>query len=105
MESYRFNIARYRAETRDFGPADDLVYRRLIDFYYIREGPLPNSLQDLANLIDFDVEVVAGVVEAMFTPSPEGWRKAEFDADIAARKPNRLKKPRGRPRRIVVTAP
>lgn len=102
MDSYRFNIKRHRAEVEGLGPADDLVYRRLTDLYYFSGGPLPNSLHELANLIDFDVEVVAGVLETFFTLTDKGWCKPEFDAEIAASRP--LVKKRGRPRKVA-TAP
>lgn len=101
MESYRFDIRAYREQTADIGPADDLVYRRLMDLYYLKEGPLHPDLHEVAAEIDFDPEVVAGVLEAFFTLTPEGWLHERMQADILARRPVR----KGRPRKIKIDAP
>jgi hypothetical protein len=64
MNVYKFNIARYLSQTKDIGPADDLVYRRLIDLYYIVEGPIAGDAARIASLVEYDVDVVEGVLEA-----------------------------------------
>lgn len=99
MKTYLFNIEKHREIMADLGAADDLVFRRLIDVYYLREGPLPKDITELARLVDYDADVVAGVVEHFFRLTDEGWRREDLDADIAARKPLKV---RGRPRKIEI---
>lgn len=94
MDAYRFDIRAYREQTADIGPADDLAYRRLIDLYYVTEGPLHPDVHEVAKEIDFDPEVVAGVLEAFFTLTPEGWLHERIRADILARQPLKTRKPR-----------
>lgn len=99
MESYRFNIRAYLAETAEAGPADDLVYRRLIDLYYLKEGPLPADTAELAEQVEYDEEVVVGVLEAFFTLTKEGWLHKRLQADILSRQPRKW------PRKIKLKAP
>ena len=103
MDAYVFNIRAYREHAALMGPADDLAYRRLIDYYYLREGPLPSDVQHVAQEIDFDADVVLGVLENFFKNTSEGWVHERMQADILLRA--RINKTRGKVKQIKLKAP
>lgn len=101
MQTYKFNIAAYHRQTREIGPADDLVYRRLMDLYYLREGPLLSDVKIVAQSVEYDADVVAGVLETFFKLTPEGWTHDAMQKEInAAKKATAPPKKRGRPRKV-----
>jgi uncharacterized protein YdaU (DUF1376 family) len=64
---------------------EDLAYRRLLDQYYLREGPLPADIQATAKLVRMrsmaaDVEVV---LKEFFVLTDDGWRHSRCDKEIA----------------------
>ena len=86
MHHYPFHIGDYVAHTRHLSPLEDLAYRRLLDAYYLREGPLPHDVATCARLIglrDHEAEVGAVLVE-FFEDAVEGWRSGRADEEIAA---------------------
>jgi len=63
---------------------EDLAYRRLLDLYYLREGPLPLDIQVTAKLVRMrsmasDVE---SVLNEFFTSTDEGWRHERCDEEL-----------------------
>lgn len=86
MHHYPFHIGDYAAHTRHLSPIEDLAYRRLLDAYYLREGPLPHDVASCARLIglrDHEAEVGAVLVE-FFEDAVEGWRSTRCDEEITA---------------------
>lgn len=72
---YPFHVGDYAAHTAHLEPMEDLAYRRLLDQYYLREGPLPADVQATAKLIRMrsmaaDVE---SVLREFFTLTEAGW--------------------------------
>lgn len=63
---------------------EDLAYRRLLDQYYLREGPLPPDIQSTAKLIRMRSMVadVESVLTEFFTLTDDGWRHARCDSEI-----------------------
>jgi uncharacterized protein YdaU (DUF1376 family) len=64
---------------------EDLAYRRLLDQYYLREGPLPFDIQVTAKLVRMrsmaaDVE---SVLKEFFTLTDSGWTHDRCEAEIA----------------------
>jgi len=64
---------------------EDLAYRRLLDVYYMREGPLPADIQVTAKLVRMrsmaaDVE---SVLREFFTLTDEGWTHPCCDSENA----------------------
>jgi len=63
---------------------EDLAYRRLLDQYYLREGPLPADIQAAAKLVRMrsmaaDVEAV---LREFFVLTDAGWVHKRCDAEI-----------------------
>lgn len=75
----------YHAHTGHLEPMEDLAYRRLLDQYYLREGPLPADIQATAKLVRMrsmaaDVEAV---LREFFVLTDEGWVHTRCDEEIA----------------------
>jgi len=84
MNYYPFNVGDYAAHTAHLEPLEDLAYRRLLDVYYLREGPLPADIQATAKLIRMrsmaaDVE---SVLREFFTLTEAGWQHKRCDQEI-----------------------
>lgn len=85
MNYYPFHLGDYASHTAHLEPMEDLVYRRLLDLYYLREGPLPADIQATAKLIrarsmSADVE---SVLQEFFELTEDGWRQSRCDEEIA----------------------
>ncbi len=75
MNYYPFHLGDYASHTAHLEPMEDLAYRRLLDQYYMREGPLPADIQTTAKLIRMrsmlaDVE---SVLKEFFSLTAAGW--------------------------------
>ena len=84
MNYFPFHVGDYAAHTAHLEPMEDLAYRRLLDLYYLREGPLPADIQVTAKLVRMrsmsaDVD---SVLREFFTLTDEGWRHSRCDAEI-----------------------
>jgi uncharacterized protein YdaU (DUF1376 family) len=51
MNYYPFHVGDYTAHTAHLSPLEDITYRRLLDLYYLREGPLIGAVEQIARLI------------------------------------------------------
>jgi uncharacterized protein YdaU (DUF1376 family) len=81
---FPFNVGDYAAHTGHLEPMEDLAYRRLLDQYYLREGPLPADIEATAKLVRMrsmkaDVE---SVLKEFFTLTEDGWRHSRCDAEV-----------------------
>jgi uncharacterized protein YdaU (DUF1376 family) len=86
MHHYPFHIGDYVAHTRHLSPIEDLAYRRLLDAYYLREGPLPNEVATTARLIGLrdNIPEVEAVLREFFESTPDGWFNARAEQEIEA---------------------
>jgi uncharacterized protein YdaU (DUF1376 family) len=81
---YPFHLRDYTAKTRHLSLMEDLAYRRLLDAYYDREGPLPADPEQCARQIamrEFQAEV-SGVLAEFFTLTEAGWTNERCQAEI-----------------------
>jgi uncharacterized protein YdaU (DUF1376 family) len=103
---YKFHIGDYIAETMHLADAEDLAYRRLLDWYYISERPLPLDLAAVARRVRLDEDVVTPVLTEFFEKTDEGYINARADKDIT-RYNKRVKtnsqsgKLGGRPKKVI----
>lgn len=106
MNWYKFNIGDYLAETMHLADAEDLAYRRLLDWYYFSEQPLPLDLAAVARRVWLDEDVVVPVLKEFFEQTDVGYINARADKEIA-RYNKRVKtnsqsgKLGGRPKKVV----
>lgn len=84
MNYYPFHLGDYMAHTAHLEPMEDLAYRRLLDLYYLRETPIPESPADAARLIRLkdQVDAVETVLNEFFVMAEDGWRNDRCDDEI-----------------------
>lgn len=73
MHYYPFHIGDYRAATAHLSNEEDLAYRRLLDYYYDTELPIPNPNPALCKRLRLGLEVIESVLNDMFIQTEEGW--------------------------------
>lgn len=84
MHYYQWNIGDYMSHTRHLSPMEDLVYRRLLDTYYLQEHPLNACSASVARQIglrDFQAEVDVVLAE-FFELTDAGWINSRADREI-----------------------
>ena len=84
MNYYPFHVGDYAAHTGHLEPMEDLAYRRLLDVYYLREGPLPADIQVTAKLVRMRsmVEDVESVLREFFQLTEAGWMHIRCEHEI-----------------------
>jgi uncharacterized protein YdaU (DUF1376 family) len=85
MHYYQFNIGDYKSHTEHLSEMEDLTYRRLLDWYYLHETPIPLDLNEVARQIRMrsHTECIATVLEEYFESSPNGWIHHRANAELA----------------------
>ena len=86
MHYYQFHITDFAYHTSHLSLEEDAVYRRLLDFYYDREAPIPKETQSVIRrlrLVNCE-DVLARILEEFFVLTDEGWRNYRADAEILA---------------------
>jgi uncharacterized protein YdaU (DUF1376 family) len=83
MHYYQFNIKTYAASTAHLTDGEDLAYRRLIDFYYDTENPIPTALPLVCRRLRLALPDVESVLNEFFLCTPDGWKHAFIDQEIA----------------------
>lgn len=87
MNHYPHHIGDYLKKTTGLTMAQDGAYRRALDWYYDREGPLPlkpHVYCELRCMTKADRDAVDVVLARYFTETTEGYRKERCDEEIAA---------------------
>jgi len=75
MNYYNFNIGDYAGHTLHLEPLEDLAFRRLLDYLYLHEKPLPKDIDEIARLIRMRThsDCIAYVLEQFFTLENDGY--------------------------------
>jgi len=75
MFFYQFNIGDYQSHTSHLSETEDLAYRRMLDWCYLHERPLPKDPQQIARLIRMPThsEGIATVLQEFFKEQKEGF--------------------------------
>lgn len=75
MNFYPFHPGDYVLRTAHLEPLEDLAYRRLLDLYYVNEGPIQGDAASIARLIRMrsNAAEVAEVLAEFFEETPDGW--------------------------------
>ncbi len=85
MHYYPFNIGDYSSHTRHLTQTEDLVYRRLLDLYYLHEQPLNGCLTTVARLINMrenSLEIESVLREFFEYVEDKGWVNSRADVEI-----------------------
>ena len=85
MHYYQFNIGDYKSHTEHLSEMEDLTYRRLLDWYYLHESPIPLDLTETARQIRMrsHSDCIASVLQEYFERTDEGWVNHRADKEIA----------------------
>ncbi|MEY2870420.1 MAG: hypothetical protein RLZZ146_343 [Bacteroidota bacterium] len=85
MHYYQFNIGDYKSHTEHLSEMEDLTYRRMLDWYYLHEKPLPTDYGEIARLIRMrsHIDCIAVVLHEFFDLVDGGWIHHRANAEIA----------------------
>lgn len=85
MHYYQFNIGDYKSHTEHLSDLEDLAYRRMLDWYYLHETPLPLETSEIARLIRMrtHTDCIAVVLQEFFIRTETGWANYRADQEIA----------------------
>jgi len=85
MHYYQFNIGDYQSHTSHLSEMEDLVYRRLLDWYYLHETPIPLDLSEVSRQIRMrsHTESIAIVLQEYFERTDDGWIHHRANKEIA----------------------
>lgn len=85
MHYYQFNIGDYKSHTEHLSEMEDLTYRRLLDWYYLHEKPVPLDINEVARQIRMrsHTDCIAVVLQEYFDRTEFGWIHHRADAEIA----------------------
>ncbi len=75
MHYYQWNIGDYATHTTHLDPLEDIAYRRMLDWLYLHEKPLPLPVDDIARFIrmrEHEV-VIRDVLNEFFIRQDDGW--------------------------------
>ena len=75
MHYYQFNIGDYKSHTEHLSEMEDLAYRRLLDWYYLHESPIPLDVAETARQIRMrtHTDCIATVLQEFFERTENGW--------------------------------
>ena len=85
MHYYQWNIGDYASHTAHLTETEDLAYRRMLDWSYLHEKPLPLEPADVARLIRMRTQSksIASVLQEYFNRTDDGWVSQRVIAEIA----------------------
>jgi uncharacterized protein YdaU (DUF1376 family) len=85
MHYYQFNIGDYQSHTSHLSDIEDLVYRRLLDWYYLHECPIPLDEAEVSRQIRMrsHTESIAIVLREYFVYTDSGWIHNRANKEIA----------------------
>lgn len=85
MHYYQFNIGDYQSHTSHLSEMEDLVYRRLLDWYYLHECPIPFDVIEISRQIRMrsHSDCIASVLQEYFEKSEHGWIHHRANKELA----------------------
>ena len=88
MHYYQFSIGDYMKHTARLSLMEDLAYRRMLDLYYLNDGPITSDVKRLARQVGMsgnEGEIVF-VLSEFFQLDGEVYRNARADRDLESYK-------------------
>jgi len=84
MHYYQFNIGDYQSHTAHLDPLEDLAYRRMLDWCYLHERPLPDDIDQISKLIRMrpHSDCITSVLREFFVCTTDGWWKERITKEI-----------------------
>lgn len=86
MHYYTFRIGDYHSHTSHLDEMEDLAYRRMLDWVYLHESPLPDSVDQIARLIRMRThsDSIANVLREFFELTEYGYENHAATKQIEA---------------------
>ena len=84
MYFYKFNISDYLSHTAHLSEIEDLAYRRMLDWYYLHEKPLPKDVDLIAKNIRMRSynECITNVLREFFIDTENGFENNRANSEI-----------------------
>lgn len=84
MHYYQFNIGDYHSHTSHLDPLEDIAYRRMLDWIYLHESPLPDNVQQIAKFIRMrdEYERITDVLQEFFDLTEYGYTQKKAMEEI-----------------------
>lgn len=84
MHYYQFNIGDYQSHTAHLEPLEDLAYRRMLDWCYLHERPLPDDVEQIAKLIRMrpHCDCITSVLQEFFVRTAAGYWQERITREI-----------------------
>lgn len=84
MHYYKFNIGDYHTHTSHLDPLEDIAYRRMIDWIYLHESPLPLDVKQIAKYIRMrdECERITDVLQEFFKETEYGYTQNRVIKEI-----------------------
>jgi uncharacterized protein YdaU (DUF1376 family) len=84
MHYYQFNIGDYATHTQHLDPLEDIAYRRMLDWIYTHESPLPDNINQIAKYIRMrdECERIADVLREYFELTEYGYMQPRIQKEI-----------------------
>ena len=84
MHYYQFNIGDYQSHTGHLDPLEDIAYRRMLDWSYLHETPLPDDATEISRKIRMrgHEDVIKAVLKEFFTLADAGWYQNRIAQEI-----------------------
>ena len=96
MFYYSFNIGDYQSHTSHLSEMEDLAYRRMLDWCYLHEKPLPEEVDEIARQIRMrsHSDCIAVVLREYFVRTDDGWvsERVQFELSKIADKSDKARK-------------
>jgi uncharacterized protein YdaU (DUF1376 family) len=85
MHYFQFNIGDYQSHTAHLSDIEDLAYRRLLDWYYLHESPIPLDLNEVSRQIRMrpHSDCISSVLNEYFSHTSDGWIHHRANKEIA----------------------
>lgn len=84
MHYYQFNIPTWILHTSHLTLEEECVYRRLLDFYYDTEKPIPKETQPVIRrlrLVNYE-HIVEQILSEFFILEDDGWHNNRADIEL-----------------------
>lgn len=93
MHYFPFSPKDYMSKTNFLEPMEDLAYRRMLDYCYLNERPLPKDIAEIALLISMrtHIDSIAIVLHYFFELTDYGYINDRVERDIEAYKAKSVK--------------
>ena len=86
MHYYTFHPKDYMSKTGFLAPLEDLAYRRMLDYCYLNEKPLPSDVDEIALLVSMrsHSDSIAVVLRYFFELTEDGYINDRVEKEIEA---------------------